>query len=92
MRLPAAVIGAYGFWGPKAGRDVFNIPGRTADLTFGVVTVLAGIVGTLAGGFVLDQVGATLANALLICIAACVVGYAACFAALTWVCSGIESL
>ncbi|KAK9844649.1 hypothetical protein WJX74_005143 [Apatococcus lobatus] len=71
-----AVIGAYGFWGPKAGRDVFKIPGRTADLTFGVVTVLAGIVGTLAGGFVLDQVGATLANALLICITACTVGCA----------------
>ena len=70
----AAVIGAYGFWGPKAGREVFRIPGRTADLSFGIVTVLAGIVGTLAGGWVLDQVGATLANALILCISACIVG------------------
>ena len=36
------VIGAYSYLGPKAGRQVFDIPGETADLTFGVVTVLTG--------------------------------------------------
>ena len=54
-------------WGPKAGRDVFSISGETADLVFGAVTVLTGVFGTLAGGLVLDWLGATMANGLLIC-------------------------
>lgn len=33
--------------GPKAGRDVFVLKPETADLTFGVITVLTGILGTV---------------------------------------------
>ena len=63
----AAFIGAIAYLGPKAGRDVFHIGGETADLVFGAVTVLTGVFGTLAGGVLLDKLGATMSNALLIC-------------------------
>lgn len=43
----AGVIGAYAYMGPKAGRDVFRLAPETADLTFGAVTVLTGVVGTV---------------------------------------------
>jgi hypothetical protein len=41
------VLGAYAYMGPKAGRDVFVLKPETADLTFGVITVLTGILGTV---------------------------------------------
>lgn len=65
--LFAGVIGAYSFLGPKAGKAIFDIPGETADLVFGGVTVLTGIVGTLLGGIALDWMGSGTTNALLIC-------------------------
>ena len=37
-----ACLGALAFWGPKAGRDVFGVPGRTADMAFGGITVATG--------------------------------------------------
>ena len=46
MLLPG-VLGAYAYMGPKAGRDVFVLKPETADLTFGVITVLTGILGTV---------------------------------------------
>lgn len=61
------VIGAYSFLGPKAGRAIFDIPGETADLVFGGVTVLTGILGTLFGGIALDRMGSGVTNALIIC-------------------------
>lgn len=71
----AGIIGAYAFMGPKAGRDTFNVSGETADLTFGAVTVGTGIVGTVAGGLLLDYVGSTMRNALLICGVCVLTGY-----------------
>lgn len=38
----AAVLGAFAFYGPKAGRDVFGIAPETADIAFGAITVLTG--------------------------------------------------
>jgi hypothetical protein len=70
------VIGAYAFMGPKAGRDTFGVSGKTADLAFGAITVLTGIFGTLMGGFLLDRIGSTMRNALLICGCSMIIGYA----------------
>lgn len=67
------MIGAYSFLGPKAGKAIFDIPGETADLVFGGVTVLTGILGTLFGGIALDRMGSGVKNALIIC-AVCMAG------------------
>ncbi|KAK9837488.1 hypothetical protein WJX81_006376 [Elliptochloris bilobata] len=72
--LYTGVIGAYAYLGPKAGRDTFRITGETADLTFGGVTVATGVAGTLLGGVLLDRMGASLKNALLICAGGAAVG------------------
>ncbi|KAK9812393.1 hypothetical protein WJX73_007088 [Symbiochloris irregularis] len=69
-----AVIGAYAFLGPKAGTETFKVPGSTSDYVFGGVTVLTGAAGTLAGGFVLDYLGSTIANAMVLCGICCIVG------------------
>ena len=74
----AGVIGAYAYLGPKAGRDTFGITGETADLTFGGVTVATGVAGTLLGGVLLDRMGASLRNALLICAGGCAIGWVMC--------------
>lgn len=63
----AGVIGAYAYLGPKSGAQTFDIPGETADLTFGAITVLTGTFGTLIGGIVLDALGSGTTNALIIC-------------------------
>ncbi|XP_045812901.1 probable sphingolipid transporter spinster homolog 2 isoform X1 [Trifolium pratense] len=55
------VIGAYSYWGPKACYNIYHM--ADADLVFGGITVVCGIVGTLAGGFVLDFMTNTLPNA-----------------------------
>ncbi len=47
-----AVLGTFAFYGPKAGRDVFDIAPERADLTFGAITALTGAwegAGALAG-------------------------------------------
>lgn len=74
MTVYTAVLGAFAFYGPKAGRDVFNISPARADLTFGAITVLTGVLGTLTGGLLLDCVGASLRNALLLCTAGIALG------------------
>ncbi|CAN4107870.1 unnamed protein product [Withania somnifera] len=56
------VIGAYSYWGPKAGYNIYRM--KNADMMFGGITVVSGILGTLAGGFVLDQMTSTISNAL----------------------------
>jgi hypothetical protein len=35
----------------------------SADIMFGGITIVCGIVGTLAGGFILDKIGSTIPNA-----------------------------
>ena len=72
----AAFIGALAYLGPKAGRDVFGISGETADLVFGAVTVVTGVFGTLAGGLLLDALGASMANGLLLCAGGMLAGWA----------------
>lgn len=70
----AGVIGAYAFLGPKAGAETFGVDGSTADYVFGGVTVVTGVFGTLVGGLILDRVGSSIANALYLCGACCVLG------------------
>ena len=68
------MIGSYGFFGPKAGAATFGVPGPQADSTFGAVTVLTGIFGTLAGGLALDALGSGIATALQLSAVCSLVG------------------
>eukprot|EP00198_Chlamydomonas_reinhardtii_P001936 XP_001691272.1 predicted protein [Chlamydomonas reinhardtii] len=70
-----AVLGVYAYWGPQVGWWVVNSSPNTADLTFGGVTVLTGVVGSVAGGLALDKMGSTLRNANLLCAFANLVGF-----------------
>ncbi|KAI3961740.1 hypothetical protein MKW92_018552 [Papaver armeniacum] len=45
------VIGAYSFWGPKAGADIYHM--TNPDIFFGGITIVCGICGTLAGAYLL---------------------------------------
>eukprot|EP01060_Flectonema_neradi_P034296 TRINITY_DN596_c4_g1_i2.p1 TRINITY_DN596_c4_g1~~TRINITY_DN596_c4_g1_i2.p1 ORF type:complete len:512 (+),score=55.26 TRINITY_DN596_c4_g1_i2:80-1615(+) len=58
-----AVGGVIVFWGPKAGRQVYEL--ENADLYFGIMVVITGIGGTLTGGFILDKLGGGLSQAAL---------------------------
>ncbi|XP_042406712.1 probable sphingolipid transporter spinster homolog 2 [Zingiber officinale] len=73
------VIGAYSYWGPKAGHDIYNM--SNADLMFGGITIVCGIVGTLAGGFILDLINSTISNAFKLLSGATFLGAIFCFSA-----------
>lgn len=73
------VIGAYSYWGPKAGYNIYHM--TNADMTFGGVTIVCGIVGTLAGGFILDSMSATISNAFKLLSGATFLGAVFCFSA-----------
>ncbi|VFQ78252.1 unnamed protein product [Cuscuta campestris] len=73
------VIGAYSYWGPKAGYSIYHM--RNPDMVFGGLTAICGILGTLAGGFVLDRMTSTLSNAFKFLSAATFFGAIFCFAA-----------
>ncbi|AQK44966.1 putative sphingolipid transporter spinster homolog 2 [Zea mays] len=73
------VIGAYSYWGPKAGQEIYNM--ASADIMFGGITIVCGIVGTLAGGFILDKIGSTIPNAFKLLSGATFVGAIFCFGA-----------
>ncbi|THU65659.1 hypothetical protein C4D60_Mb05t05960 [Musa balbisiana] len=73
------VIGAYSYWGPKAGYDIYHM--SNADLMFGGITIVCGIVGTLAGGFVLDLMEPTISNAFKLLSGATFLGAIFCFSA-----------
>ena len=60
---------------------MFRVRPETADLTFGGITVLTGIFGTLFGGLVLDRMGGTLQHALALCAAGIAAGAAFVIAA-----------
>uniref|UniRef100_A0A383V931 Major facilitator superfamily (MFS) profile domain-containing protein n=1 Tax=Tetradesmus obliquus TaxID=3088 RepID=A0A383V931_TETOB len=62
-----AVLGVYAFWGPKAGKRIYQLQGESADVVFGGVTVITGVFGSLFGGLALDALGSTLSNANLVC-------------------------
>ncbi|MCL7039115.1 hypothetical protein MKW94_014704 [Papaver nudicaule] len=72
------VIGAYSYWGPKAGYSIYQM--TNADMTFGGITIICGIIGTLAGGFFLDRISSTINNAFKLLSGATIVGGVLCFA------------
>ncbi|XP_037486420.1 probable sphingolipid transporter spinster homolog 2 [Triticum dicoccoides] len=73
------VIGAYSYWGPKAGQDIYHM--ASADLMFGRITIVCGIFGTLAGGFILDKIDSTISNAFKLLSGATFLGAIFCFGA-----------
>ncbi|KAJ9551997.1 hypothetical protein OSB04_016042 [Centaurea solstitialis] len=73
------VIGAYSYWGPKAGYSIYNM--SNADMMFGAVTIVGGIVGTLGGGFVLDRLNSTIHNAFKLLSISTFLGAICCFSA-----------
>ncbi|XP_072988073.1 probable sphingolipid transporter spinster homolog 2 isoform X2 [Typha latifolia] len=73
------VIGAYSYWGPKAGYDIYHM--SNADLMFGGITIVCGIFGTLAGGFILDKMDSTISNAFKLLSGATFLGAIFCFSA-----------
>ncbi|CAI5468764.1 unnamed protein product [Closterium sp. Yama58-4] len=73
------VIGAYAYWAPKAMREIFHE--ERADALFGGITVVTGVGGTLFGGLMLDRMGATIPNALLLQSRVTVVGALFCLLA-----------
>ncbi|MED6169517.1 hypothetical protein PIB30_021975 [Stylosanthes scabra] len=73
------VIGAYSYWGPKAGYSIYHM--TNADMIFGGITVVCGIVGTLAGGFALDLMTNSLSNAFKLLSLTTLIGGAFCFGA-----------
>ncbi|KAG7977318.1 hypothetical protein I3843_05G025900 [Carya illinoinensis] len=73
------VIGAYSYWGPKAGKNIYNM--SDADLIFGGITVVCGILGTVAGGFVLDFMTNTISNAFKLLSVTTFIGAVFCFSA-----------
>ncbi|GLT96942.1 hypothetical protein SLE2022_145330 [Rubroshorea leprosula] len=73
------VIGAYSYWGPKAGYNIYNM--TNADLIFGGMTIICGILGTLAGGFALDFMTNTISNAFKLLSVTTFIGAVFCFTA-----------
>ncbi|KAJ9159302.1 hypothetical protein P3X46_024817 [Hevea brasiliensis] len=73
------VIGAYSYWGPKAGYNIYNM--TNADLIFGGITIVCGIFGTIAGGFILDRMTSTIPNAFKLLSVATFLGAIFCFSA-----------
>ncbi|MCL7044217.1 hypothetical protein MKW94_014467 [Papaver nudicaule] len=73
------VIGAYSYWGPKAGYAIYHM--ENADLMFGGVTIVCGIFGTLAGGLILDRMNSTISNAFKLLSGATFLGAIFCFSA-----------
>lgn len=73
------VIGAYSYWGPKAGYSIYQM--ENADLLFGGVTIIGGIVGTLGGSVILDRMNSTIPNAFKLLSIATFFGAVFCFSA-----------
>uniref|UniRef100_A0A2P2L7S5 Uncharacterized protein n=1 Tax=Rhizophora mucronata TaxID=61149 RepID=A0A2P2L7S5_RHIMU len=71
------VIGAYSYWGPKAGYNIYEM--SNADMMFGGITIVCGILGTLAGGLILDHMNATISNAFKLLSGATFLGAIFCF-------------
>ncbi|CAL0314143.1 unnamed protein product [Lupinus luteus] len=73
------VIGAYSYWGPKAGQSIYHM--SNADLVFGGITIVCGILGTLSGGLILDRMNSTISNAFKLLSGATFLGAIFCFIA-----------
>lgn len=61
-------IGGFSFYGPKAAKEIFQLQPGTADMLFGIVTVIMGTLGTMSGGLVLDYFGANVRVSLTVCV------------------------
>ncbi|XP_023746533.1 probable sphingolipid transporter spinster homolog 2 isoform X2 [Lactuca sativa] len=55
------VIGAYQYWSPKVIYGIYET--ENADLLFGGVIIVGGIVGTIGGSVLLDRMNSTIPNA-----------------------------
>ncbi|KAM7252440.1 hypothetical protein ACFE04_024323 [Oxalis oulophora] len=76
------VLGAYSYWGPKAGYNIYHMQGfyqENADMVFGGITIVCGIFGTISGGIILDRMSATISNAFKILGTATFFGAIFCF-------------
>ncbi|KAJ8452913.1 hypothetical protein Cgig2_014676 [Carnegiea gigantea] len=73
------VLGAYSYWGPKAGYNIYNM--ANADMIFGGITVGCGLGGTIAGGLILDYISSTISNAFKLLAASTFFGAVFCFVA-----------
>ncbi|KAL5099987.1 hypothetical protein RYX36_004314 [Vicia faba] len=73
------VIGAYSYWGPKAGYSIYHM--SNADLLFGGITIICGVLGTLAGGLILDKMTSTISNAFKLLSGATFLGAIFCLIA-----------
>ncbi|CAI8591325.1 unnamed protein product [Vicia faba] len=75
------VLGAYSYWGPRAAYNIYHM--TDADLVFGGIAMVCGIVGTLAGGFALDFLNNsnTLSNAFKLLSVTTLIGAAFFFGA-----------
>lgn len=73
------VLGAYSYWGPKAGYSIYHM--SNADLIFGGITVVSGVLGSLGGGYVLDFMSSTISNGFKLLSATTFIGAILCFSA-----------
>ncbi|CAO2813610.1 unnamed protein product [Amaranthus hypochondriacus] len=73
------VLGAYSYWGPKAGYNIYNM--NNADMVFGGITVGCGLAGTIGGGLLLDYIDSTISNAFKLLSLSTLLGAAFCFGA-----------
>ncbi|KAD4179215.1 hypothetical protein E3N88_27806 [Mikania micrantha] len=73
------VIGAYSYWGPKAGYSIYQM--SNADILFGGITIVGGIVGTLGGSIILDRMNSTIPNAFKLLSTTTFFGAVFCFSA-----------
>lgn len=49
------VMGIVVYWGPKGVKSIFKVDG--ADAYMGITSSLTGVIGTVAGGLLLDKFG-----------------------------------
>ncbi|KAL8137255.1 hypothetical protein V2J09_003256 [Rumex salicifolius] len=73
------VLGAYSYWGPKAGYYIYQM--TDADIIFGGITVVSGVLGSVAGGMILDYINSTIHNAFKLLSVATFLGAIFCFSA-----------
>src|SRR4029079_6375633 len=58
-----SAVGGFAYWAPKFLNKHYSLELRTADVWFGVVTVVAGAIGTFVGGAMADRALAGLPQA-----------------------------
>ncbi|KAL2925744.1 putative sphingolipid transporter spinster-like protein 2 [Bienertia sinuspersici] len=73
------VLGAYSYWGPKAGYNIYHMD--NADMVFGGITVGCGLAGTIGGGLALDYISNSISNAFKLLAASTFLGAVFCFSA-----------